>query len=186
MEEEVKDSPLIYFVEQLNSLGVHHVEIAWSPHPGWTSLMKELQQSFGSISLGAASITNPKSLELVANLGLAYAMTPIWDVELLRQAQNLKQVLIPGVFSPTEIYQASQFGCRLVKLFPASILGIEYLNQLQVPLGSTPFIIAAGGMKISDINPWLKKGFGAIAIGRELTQQEPLRPSLESWLKFQH
>ena len=29
--------------EQLHLLGVRHVELAWSPHPGWMSLMKEVQ-----------------------------------------------------------------------------------------------------------------------------------------------
>ena len=61
--------------EQLHLLGVRHVELAWSPHPGWMSLMKEVQKCFAGLCLGAASISCPEALQSVAELGLAYAMT---------------------------------------------------------------------------------------------------------------
>ncbi len=174
---------LFELIEELHSEGVRHIEIAWSPHPGWASLVQTISKSFKNLSLGAASIKDFAGLKAVAELGLTYAMSPFWNHELQAQAQRLEQVLIPGAFSPSEIQQASCFGCRLIKLFPASTLGIKYLHQLREPIGDLPFIIAAGGLTVSDLTPWLQEGYGAIALGRKLIQEGKLDPKLRSWLK---
>ena len=145
--------------------------------------MKELHTSFTNISLGAASITNKLSLAVVSELSLDYAMTPTWNPALQMEARNLNQLLIPGVFSPTEIQQAKLFGFRLIKLFPASSLGINYLNQLIEPIDALPFVIAAGGLTVSDLTPWLKAGYGAIALGRKLLKSIEVDPELQNWLK---
>ena len=68
-----------------------------------------------------------------------------WCPELVEQARGLGVLLVPGVFSPTEVHQAIRFGCRVVKLFPAANLEPGYWSRLQAPLGPLPFVIAAEG-----------------------------------------
>ena len=177
-------NPLFTLIENLCCEGIKHIEIAWSSHPRWIPLMQALTSDFNDIALGAASVTNHMALESVAELQLGYAMTPTWNPSLQLYAKSLKQLLVPGVFSPTEIQEAKSFGCQLIKLFPASTLGIKYIHNLKEPIGSIPFIIAAGGLRVKDLNPWLKEGYGAIALGRELIQQKAVDPSLKKWLKI--
>jgi len=183
LEASSHRSALFTMLEQLHVAGVRHVELAWSPHPGWMSLMRQVQDCFADFCLGAASVSSPEALHAASELGLAYAMTPCWDPALDEQARQMQQVLIPGLFSPTEIQQACRCGCRLVKLFPASVLGIDYLRQLAGPMDYLPFVIAAGGLTVSDLNPWLDAGYDAIALGRGLVQQGQLDPALQSYLK---
>ena len=45
-----------------------------------------------------------------------------------------------------------------------------------------PFVIAAGGLTASDLNPWLDAG-DAIAIGRVIVQQGELDHALQPCLK---
>ena len=174
---------LFTLIEELAREGVNHIEIAWSSHPRWMPLMQELGSSFSEISLGAASITSQVALESVAELGLDYAMTPTWNPTLQLYARDLKQLLIPGVFSPTEIQQAKSFGYQLIKLFPASTLGIKYIQSLKGPIENMPFIIAAGGLTVKDLNPWLKAGYGAITLGRKLIKEQTVDPELKKWLQ---
>ncbi len=183
LENKTSTGSLFSLIEHLQSQGIQHIEIAWTPHPDWSLLVKKLQDRFRDISFGAASITNSFALKCVADLRLNYAMSPFWDINLQKQAQDLNQLLIPGVFSPTEIHQASSFGCRLVKLFPASTLGIKYLDRVKSPMNTLPFIIAAGGLRIASINPWLNAGYGAIAIGCGLFRNKQIDPLLQTWLK---
>ena len=110
-------------------------------------------------------------------------MTPFWDPALQNKANDLNHLLVPGVFTPTEIKQAHDFGCLLIKLFPASVLGINYLQQLKAPIGSLPFVIAAGGLIASDLKPWLDKGYGALALGRKLLKNGKFDPALQEWLR---
>ncbi len=175
--------PIFSLVEQLSFEGVRHIEITWSMHPEWISLVKELNSNFADISLGAASITTTQALESVAELDLKYLMTPKWNHTLQIQARGLKQLLVPGVCSPKEIYEAKEFGCQLIKIFPATTLGIKYINQVKDPIDSLPFVIAAGGLTVKDLNPWLQCGYGAITLGRGLVQNQTVDTQLQGWLK---
>ncbi|MDP6193294.1 MAG: bifunctional 4-hydroxy-2-oxoglutarate aldolase/2-dehydro-3-deoxy-phosphogluconate aldolase [Prochlorococcus sp.] len=175
--------PLLAVLEQLQLVGLRHVELAWSAHPGWMSLMREVKAAFSDFSLGAASIHRVEALHAVKELGLSYAMTPCFDLSLQNQALELQQLLVPGVFSPSEIHQACSIGCQLVKLFPASVLGMNYWRQIEAPLEPLPFVIAAGGLTVSDLTPWLAAGYNSVALGRGLIKQGRLDPALNAWLK---
>ncbi len=175
---------VISLINKLNCLGIKHIEIAWSSHINWILFIKELKNQFKTNQFGAASITNIKALELITNLDFKYAMSPFWDLELQKKAQEFRKILIPGVFSPSEIHQASKFGCRIIKLFPSSTLGFNYIKQLQPSLGELPFIIAAGGIKVLDIDTWLREGFKAVILGRDLIKKNRIDPLLEKWLKL--
>jgi 2-dehydro-3-deoxyphosphogluconate aldolase/(4S)-4-hydroxy-2-oxoglutarate aldolase len=107
-------------------------------------------------------------LEAVAEGGLAYAVSPIFDPELLQRARQLDLTLVPGVQSPTEVHQAQRLGCTIVKLFPARPLGPVYWPSLAGPLGPLPFCIAAGGLACADVLPWLEQGVNAVALGGRL------------------
>ncbi|MFL0781608.1 MAG: bifunctional 4-hydroxy-2-oxoglutarate aldolase/2-dehydro-3-deoxy-phosphogluconate aldolase [Prochlorococcus sp.] len=183
LETSLSPSPILHLIEGLVDAGVQHLECAWSAQPGWLEMMEAVRQSFPGLSLGAASVTSSEALAAVVELRLAYGMAPCWNPVLQRQAAELNQLLIPGVFSPTEVHQASAFGCRILKLFPASTLGIDYWHQLTAPLGGTPFVIAAGGLKVADLSAWLAAGHDAVALGRGLVVDGQIDPSLHAWLR---
>ena len=172
-------------ISALEQLGVRHVEIAWQPQPSWISLGRELLAAFPGLLLGAASVCTVAALEAAQRAGFAYAVSPILDRELVaRAAQEL--VLIPGVMSPTEVHQARCWGCGLVKLFPAAALGAGYWRRLAAPLGHPlPFCIAAGGLTVADVRPWLAAGVDAVALGSGLSLSPeaaaPLRQLLAQW-----
>ncbi len=178
LEPACSSSDLFDLFDQLVNFGIQHIEIAWSDHPCWKDLIKEIKRSFPEIYLGAASVTHPISLECVSKLDLLYATTPFWDLELQLTAQKLNQILIPGVLTPTEIKEASNFGCRILKLFPAAYLGINYWSTLKHPFPSLPFVIAAGGIRIQEISEWLMKGYDAIAIGQSVIKNYEVDPAL--------
>jgi 2-dehydro-3-deoxyphosphogluconate aldolase/(4S)-4-hydroxy-2-oxoglutarate aldolase len=99
---------------------------------------------------------------------------------MIRLAAQLQFTLVPGVYSPTEVDRARQLGSAIVKLFPASSLGPGYWRRLREPLGEPlPFCIAAGGLQIDDVRPWLAAGVDAVALGSSLiTPSSPLSSGL--------
>ncbi len=186
LESNPNSNPLISRLAQLNDKGIKHVEIAWSPEPQWKSLIQYAQASFPELQLGVASITSPEALSCVAELELSFSMCPFWDEHLQRMAIELNHLLIPGVYSPSEINQACKFGWTVVKLFPAISLGIDFWSHAKIPLTQVPFVIAAGGLTVSDIEPWLNQGYDAVIIGRKLVSKGNLDPTLEDWLRSNH
>ena len=177
------DSPLIQCLEPLHASGLRHVEVAWSDHPGWMGLIKSLKQRCPNFLLGAASVVHPEALDQIRSLELSYAMAPVWNPELQQTARRQGQLLVPGVFSPSEVMQAIGAGYRIVKLFPAADLGCHYWGRLRAPLGTLPFVIAAGGLAFKDVSTWLSSGHGAVALGRSAMKSEGVDPALVHWLK---
>lgn len=175
-------SGLLGQVQQLHAAGLRHLEVAWLDQPGWMGFMRRVQDHCPELHLGAASVTVAKALNDLSRLDLSYAMAPCWCPELVEQARGLGVLLVPGVFSPTEVHQAMQFGCRVVKLFPAVNLGPGYWGRLQAPLGPLPFVIAAGGLEVGDLPVWLEAGHGAVALGRRVVGSPAAFQALLDWL----
>ena len=176
-------SALLGQMQLLHAAGLRHLEVAWIDHPGWVGFMQRLQHQFPELNLGVASVTGAKALYDLSRLNLSYAMAPCWSPELVEQARGLGVLLVPGVFSPTEVNQAMRFGCRVVKLFPAANLGPGYWGRLRAPLGPLPFVIAAGGLEVCDIPVWLNAGHGAVALGRRVVGSSPAFEALLDWLR---
>ncbi|MCP9835812.1 MULTISPECIES: bifunctional 4-hydroxy-2-oxoglutarate aldolase/2-dehydro-3-deoxy-phosphogluconate aldolase [unclassified Cyanobium] len=171
-------SLLVPQLEQLLDLGVRHVEIAWSPGADWIAQGRQLIAAFPDLRLGASSICSTAALESVLEAGFAYGVSPILDGALLERSAAAGFVLVPGVMTPTEVNQARALGCSIVKLFPATTVGIGHWRRLREPLGTPlPFCIAAGGLKPSDVRPWLEAGVDAVALGASFAA-EPVRQLL--------
>ena len=182
LEASGSGSGLLEQVQQLYDAGLRHLEVAWLDQPGWIGFMQRVQDHCPELNLGAASVTVAKALNDLSRLDLSYAMAPCWCPELVEQARGLGVLLVPGVFSPTEVHQAMRFGCRVVKLFPAVNLGPGYWGRLQAPLGPLPFVIAAGGLEVGDLPVWLKAGHGAVALGRRVVGSPAAFQALLNWL----
>ena len=182
LEASGSGSGLLEQVQRLHAAGLRHLEVAWLDQPGWIGFMQRVQDYCPELNLGAASVTVAKALNDLSRLDLSYAMGPCWCPELVEQARELGVLLVPGVFSPTEVHQAMRFGCRVVKLFPAVNLGPRYWGRLQAPLGPLPFVIAAGGLEVGDLPVWLEAGHGAVALGRRVVGSPPAFQALLDWL----
>ena len=167
----------------LASVGLRHVEIGWQPDSRWCSFVARVRQRCPSLQLGAASLLTADALADLETCGLPFAMSPCFDPVLLERARQRGILLVPGVFSPSEIQQASAMGCGLVKLFPAFSVGVDYIQRLRAPLGPLPQVIAAGGLRVTDVDPWLKAGHAAVALGRRVIDVQGPDPALLRWLQ---
>jgi len=182
LEQVFSSTRLCRQLDQLVEAGVKHVEIAWIDHPRWRDLVMAARSRHLHLSLGAASITQLSALQQVTELGFSYAMSPLLDRELQQRAKQLDFLLVPGVMTPSEIRHACDLGCRLVKLFPASVLGRGFYRQIAAPMGNLPFMIAAGGLRAGDLYSWLEAGYDAIALGRTVFENDGFDPSLAAWI----
>jgi hypothetical protein len=75
---------------------------------------------------------------------------------------------MPGVQTFTEIVTAMDYGCDIVKLFPASAVGIGFIKAVSGPLPQAR-VIPVGGVDINNIDKWFDDGAYAVALGTGLT-----------------
>ena len=188
LDDPLNSQRLLDQLKVLHDAGLCHVEVAWSSHAGWRRFVREIQGCCPRFHVGAASVVAMEALPDLKALDLAYAMAPCWDPPLVSAARDQGQLLIPGVLSPSEVQQTVAFGCRVVKLFPAVAVGVEYWKRLEAPLGPLPFVVAAGGLTTNDLSDWLGAGHDAVALGRRAIGDhgfgdQCVDPELLGWLK---
>jgi 2-dehydro-3-deoxyphosphogluconate aldolase/(4S)-4-hydroxy-2-oxoglutarate aldolase len=74
---------------------------------------------------------------------------------------------IPGCLSPTEILAAHDAGADIVKLFPATALGPQYIKDVRVPLPQVK-LMPTGGVTLDNAGDWIRAGAAAVGVGSAL------------------
>ena len=177
-----KREDLFLKIEKLSSYGIKNIEIGWDSNPQWVNLISEIRDNFQSINIGVASIKSKQSLETILPLNLNYSMSPYFNKEIHLKAIKYNQLVIPGISNYENFKEAIKLGYKIVKIYPASKLGIKFTNELKGFTKKDIFFIGAGGIKSKNLNKLLISGYNALVIGRELRNQIPDK-DLEIWLK---
>ena len=177
-----KKENLLFKIEKLSNFGIKNIEIGWDSNPEWINLILEIKKNFKSINIGVASISSRQSLESILSLDVNYSMSQFFNKEIHIQAIEYNQLVIPGISNIENFKEAIDLGYKIVKIFPASKLGINFINELKDFKKKDIFFIGAGGIKSKNLKKFLKSGYDALVIGRELRNQTPDK-DLEIWLK---
>jgi 2-dehydro-3-deoxyphosphogluconate aldolase/(4S)-4-hydroxy-2-oxoglutarate aldolase len=87
--------------------------------------------------------------------------------ETIELANRYGKIMIPGVFTPTEILNAYEWGADVVKVFPASTLGPQFFKDVRGPLGHIP-MMPTGGLNLENVRDYLDAGTVAAGVGSSL------------------
>ena len=129
-----------------------------------------LCQEFGHhLPCGAGTVITTAQLDQLAQCPtLSLVVSPNTDEDLLKLALNQFPLVLPGVYSPTELIKAKQTGATHIKLFPASVGGIDLLQALKAIDSSSSHFFAVGGVGSKDFSAWLAAGVYGFGVGSEL------------------
>ena len=177
-----KRKDLFLKIENLLNYGIKNIEIGWDSNPEWVNLIFEIKNKFKSINIGVASITSRESLDSISSLDINYSMSPFFNKEIHLNAIKSNQLVIPGISNIENFKEAINLGYKIVKIFPASKLGTNFIHELKDLEKNDIFFIGAGGIKSKNLKKLLSNGYDALVIGRELRNQIPDK-DLEMWLK---
>ncbi len=101
--------------------------------------------------VGAGTILSIDQLQAAKRSGARFAVSPGLNPAIAAEAARIELPFIPGVATPSEIELAMSLGCRLLKLFPAAILGgPALLKILAGPYGHTGVRFMPSGGVTSD------------------------------------
>jgi 2-dehydro-3-deoxyphosphogluconate aldolase/(4S)-4-hydroxy-2-oxoglutarate aldolase len=149
--------------EQLWRAGIPLVEVSLSERDALSSLEAVCRRGreIGRAA-GAGTVVTPDQVAAAEDVGAAFAVAPGLDDDAVRAAQARGLPYLPGVATPSEVQRAVGLGCRTLKLFPASALGIDWLRSLAGPFPEVRFV-AVGGVDARNASDWI--GAGAIGVG---------------------
>lgn len=114
--------------------------------------------------LGAGTVRTSTELEAAVDAGAQFLVAPGLNPELVRVANRLGILIVPGVYTASEVDQALTMGLRLLKLFPAMPAGPEYMAALLQPFPEARFV-PTGGVGPENARAFLDAGAAALAMG---------------------
>lgn len=129
------------------------------------------KQMEGKLFVGAGTVTSVKLVEMAAQAGARFIVSPDTDVEVIRKTREYSMVSLPGALTPTEVQMAHRAGADFVKLFPVSQLGSSYVKALSAPLNHVR-LLAVGGVNETNMNSFLSAGACGVGVGGNLVNRE--------------
>ena len=151
------------------------VDIAKALHAGGIRLMEVTCNTPGAAIIGAGTVITKDLFDEVIAAGAEYVVAPDVNPVVIESVLAGDVAVLPGAATATEIFTAARLGAEMVKIFPATALGADYISQLRGPIDNVDFV-AVGGVRLNNIADFMAAGCAAVgigtgAIGRELIEK---------------
>ena len=150
--------------------GVNCIELTLRT-PAALESARRIKEQVPEVILGIGTVLTKEQVKDSKKAGADFAVAPGCNPTILQEALRLELPFAPGIMTPSDIEQALQFGCRILKYFPAETSGglknlqsmaapYKHLGLQFIPLGgvnqenaayylNSPLICAIGGSWIA-------------------------------------
>jgi 2-dehydro-3-deoxyphosphogluconate aldolase/(4S)-4-hydroxy-2-oxoglutarate aldolase len=153
--------------------GVSAIEVTFTV-PNAVELIWQTNARFhGRVLLGAGTVVDAEKAAAAIDAGARYIVAPNLNPDVIRLCAERDIAVIPGAYTPSEVYNAWAAGADCVKLFPAAIGGIDLLRALRAPYPDIP-IMPTGGVDVSNAGDWIRAGAVALGVGSKLVRKDAL------------
>ena len=156
--------------------GIRMMEITYDQRnpDSWETTARsigEIAKAFeGRMLVGAGTVTSTKLVEMTHAAGGLFIISPDTNPDVIRRTRELGMVSMPGALTPTDVTIAYNAGADIVKLFPISAFGPDYLKAIKAPLSHIP-MMAVGGINEKNIPDYLAAGSIGVGVGGNLANK---------------
>jgi 2-dehydro-3-deoxyphosphogalactonate aldolase len=128
-----------------------------------------LARRFGErVVVGAGTVLEPYEVDDVAEAGARLVVAPNADRAVIKRAAKLKLVVLPGVATMTEAFEALKAGASGLKLFPGEAIPPEVVRAWRSVLPKATPLLPVGGITPERIGPYRRAGADGFGIGSAL------------------
>jgi 2-dehydro-3-deoxyphosphogluconate aldolase/(4S)-4-hydroxy-2-oxoglutarate aldolase len=165
---------LVPIAQAIEAGGVRVIEFTMGT-PNALDAISQISREWGDrILIGAGTVLDPETGRAALLAGAQFLVAPNTNPSLIEMARRYNKIIIPGAFTPTEIVAAWQCGADIIKIFPASTIGPQYIKDI---LGPLPYVrlLPTGGVGLENIQAFIAAGAAAVAVGSNLTDPKLIK-----------
>ncbi|WP_459927493.1 bifunctional 4-hydroxy-2-oxoglutarate aldolase/2-dehydro-3-deoxy-phosphogluconate aldolase [Desulfosporosinus burensis] len=165
---------ILDIAKALKAGGIDVIEITVDA-PGALEMIKQVSEKIGSeVKVGAGTVLDRETARLALLSGAEFIVSPSLQPDVITVCKRYGKPVISGAMTPTEIITAYELGADIIKVFPAGVLGPQYIKDIRGPLGHIP-LIPTGGVSVENAAQFIKAGCIAVGMGGSLIPKQAVQ-----------
>lgn len=148
--------------------GIEAIEVPLNSPDPFSSIAALVENLPQQALVGAGTVLSAADVDGLHKAGGRLLVSPNIDAEVMRRAATYGMVTMPGIFSPTEAFQAIRLGASALKFFPASVLGASGIAAMRAVLPADTLVGAVGGVSDKDFAGYKAAGVSVFGLGSSL------------------
>jgi 2-dehydro-3-deoxyphosphogluconate aldolase / (4S)-4-hydroxy-2-oxoglutarate aldolase len=126
-------------------------------------------EHYPDLMLGIGTILDGVTAKKFIDAGAHFIVSPVLKAEMASVCHDQDTLWIPGCATLTEIVTAKDLGAQIIKLFPGSVLGPEFVSSV-MPVVPGLQLMPTGGVEPTEasLSAWFKAGVVCVGMGSKL------------------
>ncbi len=138
-------------------------------HEMFAELRKWSNKELPGLIFGIGTIADPGTCALFIQKGAEFIVAATLHEDVGRICNRRKVLWIPGCGTVTEISEAEELGAEVIKVFPADVLGTNFIEAVKGPMPWTNIIVTRGAEPNEEsLQKWFKAGISVAGLGSTL------------------
>ncbi|MEJ8777717.1 bifunctional 2-keto-4-hydroxyglutarate aldolase/2-keto-3-deoxy-6-phosphogluconate aldolase [Pseudogracilibacillus sp. ICA-222130] len=146
--------------------GFHAIEVTYTT-PNASDVIKILNKE--NALVGAGTVLDAETARDALLHGAKFIVSPHFSEEISKVCNRYAVPYLPGCLTIKEMVTAYEYGCDVIKLFPANNFESSFIKAVNGPLPHVR-IMPTGGIHVNNFTQWLDDGAFAVGIGSDLTK----------------
>ena len=142
--------------ETLLAAGLDVMEITFRT-PAAADAVKAISTHCPQMCIGAGTLLTVEQVDRAVDVGAKFGVAPGLNEKVVVRAHGHKIPIFPGVMTPSEIEKAIELDCRVLKFFPAELIGgTKLLQAFWGPYSHTGIsFVPLGGVNATNMADYL-------------------------------
>lgn len=154
--------------EVLIESGINIIEVPLNSPKPFETIARMVEFHGDKGIFGAGTVLTEDEVLKVADVGGKIIVSPNSNLSVIKKTKELNLYSLPGVFTPTECFQALDAGADALKFFPASLLKAKNFKAISSVLPKNIISIAVGGINENKFHKWLEVDITGFGLGSNL------------------
>jgi 2-dehydro-3-deoxyphosphogalactonate aldolase len=161
--EEVED-----IGEALVDAGFAIIEVPLNSPEPYDSIARLARRLEGRAVIGAGTVVQYDQVATVAEAGGTLIISPNTNEQVIAAAVADGLAALPGIFTPSEAFEALAAGAAALKLFPAEGASPAVLKAMRAVLPTGTRVLPVGGIVPAAVAAWRQAGAAGFGLGSAL------------------
>ena len=167
----VKKGQIVNIAEALLAGGIKMLEVTCNTDGVFEMIGMIVEKMGDKMAIGAGTVITKELAEKAVKAGAKFIIAPDVNPDVIDYCVEMDLAVVPGAATATEILTAKRRGAKMVKIFPAMALGMDYIRALRGPIDDIDFV-AVGGVRPENVADFFAAGCIAVAFGDSVVRKE--------------